>query len=524
MTRTRTPARPGTPLVRCAIYTRKSTDEGLEQEFNSLDAQREAAEAFVTSQAGEGWRALPLRYDDGGFTGGNMERPALQRLLADIRAGKIDCVIVYKVDRLSRSLLDFARLIETFEKHKVSFVSVTQQFNTANSMGRLVLNVLLSFAQFEREIIGERIRDKIAATKRKGKWAGGFPVLGYDVDRSGPSPRLVPNAREAARVRAIFRLYLDLGSMLPVVDELKRRDWKNKENRTSKDEVRGGKPFDKCSLHALLCNPVYIGMVRHKTEVYPGEHEAIVEKEVFEQVQNLMRKNARCGGPMVRNKYGALLRGLMFCKGCDRTMVHTFCNKGGRLKYRYYTCTRAIKEGRKSCPSPSLPAGEAERLVVDQIRTIVSDGGLRAEVIRQANAQYDSEIAEMMDERVRLERELARHHTEIRRLAVSGTTDAATTTLIADLHERIAQATTRNAELDGLIDDRHKARLTEDDVRAAFADFDRLWDTLTPREQAKTIALLVARIEFDPTASAISVTFHPTAIRTLMQTKLGGAA
>jgi len=524
MTRTRTPARPGTPLVRCAIYTRKSTDEGLEQEFNSLDAQREAAEAFVTSQAGEGWRALPLRYDDGGFTGGNMERPALQRLLADIRAGKIDCVIVYKVDRLSRSLLDFARLIETFEKHKVSFVSVTQQFNTANSMGRLVLNVLLSFAQFEREIIGERIRDKIAATKRKGKWAGGFPVLGYDVDRSGPSPRLMPNAREAARVRAIFRLYLDLGSMLPVVDELKRRDWKNKENRTSKDEVRGGKPFDKCSLHALLCNPVYIGMVRHKTEVYPGEHEAIVEKEVFEQVQNLMRKNARCGGPMVRNKYGALLRGLMFCKGCDRTMVHTFCNKGGRLKYRYYTCTRAIKEGRKSCPSPSLPAGEAERLVVDQIRTIVSDGGLRAEVIRQANAQYDSEIAEMMDERVRLERELARHHTEIRRLAVSGTTDAATTTLIADLHERITRATARNAELDGLIDDRHKARLTEDDVRAAFADFDRLWDTLSPREQAKTIAILVARIEFDPTASAISVTFHPTAIRTLMKTKLGGAA
>jgi site-specific DNA recombinase len=169
MTRARTPARPGTPLIRCAIYTRKSTDEGLEQEFNSLDAQREAAEAYVTSQAGEGWRLLPLRYDDGGFTGGNMERPALQRLLADIRAGKIDCVIVYKVDRLSRSLLDFARLIETFEKHKVSFVSVTQQFNTANSMGRLVLNVLLSFAQFEREIIGERIRDKIAATKRKGK-------------------------------------------------------------------------------------------------------------------------------------------------------------------------------------------------------------------------------------------------------------------------------------------------------------------------------------------------------------------
>jgi site-specific DNA recombinase len=516
-------ARPGTPQVRCAIYTRKSTDEGLDQEFNSLDAQREAAEAFVTSQAGEGWKALALRYDDGGYTGGNIERPALQRLLADIRAGKIDVVVVYKVDRLSRSLIDFAKLIETFEKHKVAFVSVTQQFNTANSMGRLVLNVLLSFAQFEREIIGERIRDKIAATKKKGKWAGGFPVLGYDVDRSGNSPRLVPNAKETSRVRDIFRLYLELGALLPVVDELKRRGWRNKENRTSKDEIRGGKQFDKCSLHALLTNPVYIGMVRHKSNVYPGEHEALIDKSVFEQVQNLMRKNARAGGPLIRNKYGALLRGLMFCKGCNRTMVHTFCSKGHK-RYRYYTCTAAIKEGRRACASPSLPSDEIERVVVDQIRDLAGDAGLREEVVRQANAQFDTEIAEMVDERVRLERELARHHTEIRRLAVGGATDSATTALIADLHERIAHAETRNTELDGLIDERQKDRLTDADVLAAFADFDKLWDALIPREQAAIIALLVARIEFDPIESAVSVTFHPTAIRTLMKTKLGGAA
>ena len=523
MTRARTPARPGTHLVRCAIYTRKSTDEGLDQEFNSLDAQREAAEAFITSQAGEGWRISPIRYDDGGFSGGNMERPALQRLLADIRAGKIDCVIVYKVDRLSRSLLDFAKLIETFEKQKISFVSVTQQFNTANSMGRLVLNVLLSFAQFEREIIGERIRDKIAATKRKGKWAGGFPVLGYDVDRSGPSPRLVPNIRETPRVREIFRLYLELGTMLPVVNELKRRGWRNKENRTSKDEMRGGKPFDKCSLHALLSNPVYIGMIRHKTDLYPGEHEAIVDKEVFDQVRNLMRKNATCGGPLVRNKYGALLRGIMFCKACNRTMVHTFSSKGPK-RYRYYTCAAAIKRGRRACPSPSLPSDEVERVVVDQIRALTADDGLRSEVIRQANAQFETDIAEMMDERVRLERELARHHAELRKLATVAATNPSAGMTMADLHERIRQAITRNAELDALIDDRHKAQLSEDDVRAAFADFDRLWDTLIPREQAKIIAMLVARIEFDPATSSITATFHPTAIRTLMQTKLGGAA
>src|SRR5690242_484799 len=240
------------PLVRCAVYTRKSTEEGLEQEFSSLDAQREAAEAYVRSQAGEGWALLPERYDDGGFTGGNMDRPALRRLLADIEAGKIDAVIVYKVDRLSRSLLDFARLMELFERHRVSFVSITQQFNSATSMGRLVLNVLLSFAQFEREIIAERTRDKIAATRRKGKWAGGRPLLGYDVDPRGG--RLLVNVEEAQRVRAIFGLYLEHGGLLPVVQELERRGWANKRWQTKKGQQRGGRPFTKTSLHRLLTN------------------------------------------------------------------------------------------------------------------------------------------------------------------------------------------------------------------------------------------------------------------------------
>jgi site-specific DNA recombinase len=205
------------PLVRCAVYTRKSTEEGLEQEFNSLDAQRESAEAFVKSQTGEGWTCLPDRYDDGGFTGGNMDRPGLRKLLADIEAGKVDCVIVYKVDRLSRSLLDFAKMMASFEKHRVSFVSVTQQFNTATSMGRLVLNVLLSFAQFEREIISERTRDKVAATRRKGKWSGGTPLLGYDLDPRGS--KLLVNEGEAVQVRAIFALYLEHQALLPVVQE-----------------------------------------------------------------------------------------------------------------------------------------------------------------------------------------------------------------------------------------------------------------------------------------------------------------
>jgi len=247
------------PTIRCAIYTRKSSEEGLDQEFNSLDAQRESAEAFIASQKAEGWTALPERYDDGGFTGGNMDRPALDRLLRDIERGKVDCVVVYKVDRLSRSLMDFSRIVETFEKHSVSFVSVTQQFNTTHSMGRLTLNILLSFAQFEREIIGERIRDKLAAQARRGKWTGGAPVLGYDVDRTGPSPRLVINAKEAASVREMFRMYLQEASLLPVVKELANRGWVNKRRVTKKGKMLGGRPFDKATLHKLLTNPTYTG-------------------------------------------------------------------------------------------------------------------------------------------------------------------------------------------------------------------------------------------------------------------------
>ena len=216
------PTRKANAKNRCAIYTRKSCEEGLELEFNSLHAQRESAEAFITSQQHEGWECLPEQYDDGGFSGGSLDRPALNRLLEDIKSGKIDCVVVYKVDRLSRSLMDFSRIMETFDKYGVSFVSVTQQFNTTHSMGRLTLNILLSFAQFEREIIGERIRDKIAAQRRKGKWSGGIPVLGYDVDRSSASAKLVVNAEEAVRVRRIFSLYQELGTLLPVVQDVNR--------------------------------------------------------------------------------------------------------------------------------------------------------------------------------------------------------------------------------------------------------------------------------------------------------------
>jgi len=287
-------------MARCAIYTRKSTEEGLDQEFNSLNAQREAAEAYILSQRGEGLIALPERYDDGGFSGGNLERPALQRLLADIRASAVDCVVVYKVDRLSRSLIDFARIIEVLDNGRVSFVSVTQQFNTTNSLGRLTLNILLSFAQFEREIIGERTRDKMSASRRKGKWTGGHPVLGYDIDPRGG--RLILNADEAHRVRAIFKLYLDYNAMLPVVREIDRRGWHTKQWVTKRGGIQGGKPFTKGRLYRLLTNLIYTGNVEFKGQVYDGEHEAILEAETWENVQQILHRNGRSGGIEVRKE------------------------------------------------------------------------------------------------------------------------------------------------------------------------------------------------------------------------------
>jgi site-specific DNA recombinase len=288
--------------IRCAIYTRKSTEEGLQQEFNSLDAQREAAEAFIASQKHEGWQVIPDLYDDGGYTGGNMDRPALQRLLGDIDRKAVDCVVVYKVDRLSRSLLDFAKIIEQFDKRGVSFVSVTQQFNTTNSLGRLTLNILLSFAQFEREIIGERIRDKVAAQRRRGKWTGGVPVLGYDIDPKGG--RIVVNIEEAHRVRAIFDLYVKLGSISAVWDELNRRDWRSKQWTTEAGITRGGKPISKSGLYGILTNALYNGMVDHKGTLYPGEHERIVEQRTWGYVQKVLRENGRTNGAIVKNKYG----------------------------------------------------------------------------------------------------------------------------------------------------------------------------------------------------------------------------
>jgi site-specific DNA recombinase len=498
-----------TSTVRSAIYTRKSTDEGLEQEFNSLDAQRESGEAFVASQRHEGWQCLCEHYDDGGYTGGNMDRPALKRLLADIEAGKIDCVVVYKVDRLSRSLLDFARMMETFEKHGVSFVSVTQQFNTATSMGRLILNVLLSFAQFEREMISERVRDKIAATRRKGKWSGGMPLLGYTVQET----KLVVDEVEAQRVRQIFELYLEYQALLPVVTELNRRGWTTKHWTTKKGIHRGGRLFTKNSLYALLTNVTYIGQIRYKDEVHRGEHSPIVPDELFHKAQALLQRNGHTGGRAVRNKHGALLRGLLRCGPCGCAMSHTYTAKGNR-RYRYYVCGTAQQRGWSECPSPSVPAGEIERFVVEQIKGIGREPAVVAETVRQVRQQTEVGIERLEQERSALQRQLRDDHARLQ-AAAAMTDHVERVSRLANVQECVRVAERRLTEIDNELIALRGELVEEAEVAKVLAEFDQMWETLVPREQARVLELLVERVEYDGERGSVSLTFHPCGIKSL---------
>ena len=347
-----------TKSVRCAIYTRKSSDEGLGQDFNSLDAQREACAAYIASQKGEGWKLVSGRYDDGGISGGTLERPGLNKLLADIDAGKVDLVIVYKVDRLTRSLADFTKLVERFDKTGASFVSVTQQFNTATSMGRLTLNVLLSFAQFEREVTAERIRDKIAASKKKGLWMGGLVPLGYDAkDRT-----LVINEAEAQTVRTLFRLYLELGSVRRVKEEADRMCLISKKRSFASGKYQGGGAFTRGRIYHLLSNAVYVGEIRHKAQTYPGQHQAIIDRATFDAVRVNLDANSNGTNAQATAAASSPLAGKFTDEIGDRLTPSHAIRRGKR--YRYYVSRRLIvRSGEQNIGGWRLPAATLETAV-----------------------------------------------------------------------------------------------------------------------------------------------------------------
>lgn len=370
-----------TKPLRCAIYTRKSSEEGLEQDFNSLHAQREASEAYILSQKHEGWQLIKTEYDDGGYSGGTMNRPGLQRLMQDIEAGKVDVVVVYKVDRLSRSLHDFAKMVEVFDRHKVSFVSVTQQFNTTTSMGRLTLNVLLSFAQFEREVTGERIRDKIAASKKKGMWMGGHPPLGYDrVEK-----KLVVNEAEAEILRSIFTRYLELGSVRALREDLNNRGIYNKA-RVHDGNLCPPAPLSRGGLYQLLSNPVYLGKIRHKDAIYDGEHAAIIDQELWDAVQQQLLVH----GPERRRKMRITGRSLLIGKLFDASgepLCPSHSLKEGR-RYRYYISKSLARDPRTDKNHGwRIPAFEIEQRVIQAMRSTLGDQSKLALLLEAANVE-----------------------------------------------------------------------------------------------------------------------------------------
>ncbi len=368
--------------IRCAIYTRKSTDEGLDQEYNTLDAQRDAGENYINSQRHEGWRIIPTHYDDGGFTGGNMERPALKQLMADIEAGLIDVVVVYKIDRLSRSLTDFAQMVDLFDKYDVSFVSVTQHFNTKDSMGRLTLNILFSFAQFEREVIGERIRDKFAASKKKGIFMGGALPLGYEsVDRK---LEIVPE--EARLIRYIFRRYVKIKSISQMIKELDLHGHRTKMYKSGTGKIRGGRKFNRQYIYRILNNKLYLGQIVHKDKSYPGQHEAIISQDLWDAAHEILSRDRVKRGNYSRNKNPTLLRGLVRCECCDCAMTPTFTKKDQRV-YRYYTPTTAIHRGYDECKVGPVPAAEIDALVVGHIRKFIES----PEIITQTHEKLQAD-------------------------------------------------------------------------------------------------------------------------------------
>lgn len=496
---------------RCAIYTRKSTSAGLDQEFNSLEAQRDACWSYIQGQPG--WTVVDERYDDGGYTGANTDRPAFQRLLADVEAGKIDVIVVYKIDRLSRSMLDFVGLMERLNAADASFVSVTQHFSTANAMGRFTLNILMSFAEFEREMIAERTRDKIAGARRKGKWTGGMVPLGYRV----VDKHLVIHELEAVVVREIFSMYLAERSVLTVTRLLNERHRATKRHRTTRGVVREARPWTKNDVQRTLKNPIYAGYMPYEGVLHEGEHAALIDRSTFAEATALLAAATRSKAPRVRNTT-YLLRGLLRC-GCCGGGFTPASSYGGRTEYRYYRCITRDKQGTSACPARPLAAEAIEELVIEQIRGHVSalverfrkgaSGEMITDIVAETSRRVAARRADLMRERQQLPQEVASLAAESSQLiqaleSIDGPNRGSDQRLEA-IDAQMRRCEQRLVDVGRELGNLDAVEVDAPWVARCLEDFSTVWDILSPDNRTRLLHAIVERVEVHEPSNTVKI-------------------
>ena len=495
---------------RVAIYTRQSVADDLE--FNSLQAQRQAIEAYILSQKSLGWEVLPEPYDDHGCSGGSIERPAFQRLLADVEAGKVDVVAVHRLDRLSRSIGDFVRVMELLSEHGASLVSTTQAFDTGTSLGRMTMNLLATFATYERDMIRERTQEKMAATRRRGMWTGGVPVLGFDL----VAKKLVVDKEEADRVRAIFRLYLERGSLLAVAEELSRLGWTTKTHPSGGRAV-GGRAFDKHTVRRILENVVYRGKIQYRDQIYDGAHEAIVDEATWTSAQELLRENGRHEWKRC-SRSGAILSGIVRCGQCESAMT-THHTKSGNRRYGYYVCQTAQKRGASACPGSRVATQDLEAFVIERVKDIGRDPALVRETIEATGKALVARRPEIETEL----RHLGIYRDQLgkqRRNLVDAVAKAGPKAhgLLEKIGEVEVALTDVNGKIDALeaeVQGLEGQTIDEADLRAALASFTPVWDQLFPAERARIVQLLLQSVTYNAGAGEVEITFRPGGVRAL---------
>ena len=497
----------------CGVYTRVSTDEQARGDFNSMDAQREYCQAFIKSREGEGWRLYPQAYDDPGWSGGTMDRPGVKRLLSDVVQGKVQVIVAYKFDRLSRDMKDFLDMLAVLERHGASFVSVTQHIDTSTPAGRVMRSILMTFSQFERETIAERTRDKMAAARRKGLWVGGHRLLGYEVDEK--TKFLVPNPKEARQVKEMFEIYLHTKSLSKAA-RLINEQYRSKAYVTKAGKRRGGKPFTKTNLHYMLSNPVYIGKnwYRKRDELLDGQHPAIVDAGVFDRVRRILRHNGEKKKSVTQNRHNFLLKGLVKCAACGSMMTAYHAISRGKA-YRYYRCTKVNNLDRSGCEVACVSAPELEALIVNRLKVLGENRELADRIVRRAQKEHEgklpdlrAQVADKMGERRRIDEEADGLVQALAKLKG----DVAKNPFIADRLEALA-ASRREVEdevkrLNVEIERWQAQALDADQVRRAFARVTDAFGKLAPEEQQELMRLLVKEIVYDGRERTIRIAFR----------------